>query len=173
MNVGKQFESDFKKSKPDNVLLYRLPDAAQSFGGNTNLRFSNKNPFDYIMWDKISRTLYALELKSVKGKSVSFERTAEEKGEIHYHQIKGLKYWSEYDVVSGLIIEFREIETTVFIEISELDKLLDRIPKKSFNFNDLDKNDVLYIVIPQTKKRTRYTYDIGFLIEKTKKEKIK
>ena len=85
--VGKVFENNFKKSMPDYALLYRLPDAAQSFGKSSNLRFSNKNPFDFILFDSKWKILYALELKSVKGKSISFERTKEDKGDIHYHQI--------------------------------------------------------------------------------------
>lgn len=47
-NVGKIFEEQWKKSTPDYALLYRLPDAAQSFGGSNKLRFSSKNPFDFF-----------------------------------------------------------------------------------------------------------------------------
>lgn len=142
-----------------------MPDSAQSFGRSQNLRFSSKNPFDYILWDSQRKILYALELKTVKGKSITFERTEDDHGEIHFHQIKGLSQWAEYDgTVCGFIIEFRELEKTVFIEISEFKKMLERIPKKSFNFNDLEKYAVPYVVIPQTKARTRYTYDVdGFL----------
>jgi hypothetical protein len=117
-NVGKLFESQFKLSVPDYALLYRLPDPAQSFGGGNKLRFSAKPPFDYLLWDSKRHILYALELKTVKDKSISFEREKGEHGEIHYSQIKGLNNWNKYDgIVCGFVIEFREIETTVFIEI--------------------------------------------------------
>lgn len=164
-NVGKQFEANIKKSIPDYALLYRLPDAAQSFGGTNNLRFSRKNPFDFLLWDSKRRFLYALELKTVAGKSISFERTKEEKGLIHFHQIKGLNEWNKYNgIISGFIIEFRGIETTIFVEIGLFNELISTIDKKSFNFDDLVKSHLPYIVIPQNKKRTRYTYDIdGFL----------
>lgn len=164
-NVGKLFEEDFKKSIPNYVLLYRLPDSAQSFGGSNNLRFSRKNPFDYIMFDSKKHILYALELKTVSGKSISFERDKDESGEIHYHQIKGLNEWNKFDgIVCGFIIEFREIETTVFIEIESFNYLIENIDKKSFNYNDIQNSGLPYFIIPQTKKRTRYTYDIENLL---------
>lgn len=164
-NTGKKFEADFKKSVPSYTLLYRLPDSAQAFGGSDNLRFSSKNPFDYLMWDSKKHILYALELKTVAGKAISFERNKEENREIHWHQIEGLNKWNKYDgIICGFIIEFRKIEKTVFINISDFNKLINVITKKSFNFDDLDKYNIRYITIEQTKARTRYTYDIdGFL----------
>ena len=89
-NQGKIFEESIKKSVPDYALLYRLPDAAQSFGGGSNLRFSQKNPFDFLLWDSYKHILYALEAKTVQGQSISFERNKSEHGEIHYHQISGV-----------------------------------------------------------------------------------
>ena len=70
-NIGKIFEAQIAKSMPDYVLLYRLPDSAQSFGNCKNLRFSNKSPFDFLLWNSREHVLYALELKTVKGKSIS------------------------------------------------------------------------------------------------------
>ena len=159
-SVGKLLEFQIKACTPDYALLYRLPDAAQSFGGG-NLRFSNKNPFDFLLWDSIRHKLYALETKTVAGKSISFERSNQEKGEIHFHQIQGLNEWNKYDgITCGFIIEFRKIEKTVFIEISEFNNLISKIDKKSFNFDDLDKCKVNYLIIEQEKMRTRYRYDI-------------
>lgn len=173
MNQGKRFENDIKESVPEHILLYRLNDAAQSFGRSGDLRFSLKNPFDYIMWDSNNRHLYALELKTVSGKSISFEREKEDKGIIHYHQILGLNKWNEYNgVICGFVIFFREIEKTVFIEISDFNELISVIDKKSFSFDDLDKHKIRNIIIPQTKKRTRYKYDILDFIDKTKSYKI-
>ncbi|MCD8290011.1 MAG: hypothetical protein LUC91_00735 [Prevotella sp.] len=164
-NTGKIFEQSFKKSVPENVLLYRLPDAAQSFGNNNQLRFSRKNPFDYLMWDSTAHVLYALELKTVQRQSISFERNKDEHGEIHYHQICGLNEWDRYDgITCGFVIEFRDIATTIFIDIKQFNKLMDVVPKKSFRISDLEANDIEYVVIPQRKIRTRYAYDIdGFL----------
>ena len=160
-SVGKQFERDFTKSAPDYVGVIRLPDAAQSFFKSSNLRFSNKNPYDFLLWNPKTLTLYALELKTVKGKSISFERTKDENGEIHYHQITGLDNFEKIgECVCGFVIEFRKIETTVFIEISEFNKLINAIPKKSFNYDDLEKYGVQYVIIEQQMARTRYTYNM-------------
>ena len=160
-NVGKIFEEQIKKSVPNYALLYRLPDAAQSFGGGNYLRFSRKNPFDFILWDSQKHILYALEMKSVGGKSISFERSKEENKEIHYHQIQGLNEWNKYDgIVCGFIIEFRKMGMTIFLDIDTFNRLLEIVDKASFNIDDLISNKLPYYVIPQTKKRTRYIYDI-------------
>lgn len=164
MNIGKIFEKQIKQSTPKYALMYRLADAASAFGGdNEALRFSNKSPFDYILWDSNHFRLYSLELKTVQGKSISFERKKGEKGDIHFHQIKSLREWGSYaGITSGFIIEFRKIEKTVFLPIAEFDKLIEQVDKKSFNWDDLQK--VNYTVIKQKKQRTRYTYDMaGFL----------
>lgn len=166
-NVGKRFEQDFIKSASDYVGVIRLPDAAQSFYKSSNLRFSLKNPYDYILWNPKTLTLYAIELKTVKGKSISFERSKEEHGEIHYHQIIGLQNFEKIgECVCGFIIEFRELEKTIFIPIKEFLKLQDVIPKKSFNYNDLSTYNINYIIINQTLLKTHYRYDIdSFLLE--------
>ena len=114
----------------------------------------------------IQLNVSALEMKTVAGKSISFERTKEEKGEIHFHQIAGLNEWNEYDgIICGFVIEFRKIETTVFIEISEFNKLINAIPKKSFNYDDLEKYGVQYVIIEQQMARTRYTYNMDKFLQ--------
>lgn len=165
-NTGKQFEDDIKKSVPHEVLLYRLPDAAQSFGGGNKLRFSLKNPFDFLAWDSRSHRLFALEMKTVSGISISFEREPGQSGVIHYHQIQGLKDWNQYDgITCGFIIEFRKIATTVFLDIAEFENLIARIDKKSISFRDITELQIPHIIIPQRKLRTRYRYDLDALLK--------
>lgn len=165
-NAGKQFETAIKSACPDGILIYRLKDPAGAFGGSSSLRFSNRNPFDFLMFDPSKRILYALELKTVSGKSISFERTAEDHGEIHRHQIDGLKEWGAYGgVIAGFIIEFRELETTVFLHIDGFCSMAAQLRKKSFRLEDLDRLGIPYLVIPQEKKRTRYRYDIAAFLE--------
>lgn len=166
MNQGKIFENDFRKSAPGWLLVYRLPDAAQSFGRSNNLRFSRKNPFDFLLWDSIGRNLFAIELKTVSGKSISFERSKDESKEIHYHQIAGLDEWSRYkNTFCGFIIEFRAIEKTIFLRIEDFLKLISIITKKSFTIQDLEEHNISYLVVPQSKLRTHYKYDVDFLIK--------
>lgn len=168
-NVGKVLEEQWKKSTPDYALLYRLPDAAQSFGGSNNLRFSSKNPFDFLLFDSKRRRLFALELKTVSGTSISFERKNEDNGEIHFHQIQGLNQWNKYEgIVCGFIIEFRKLQKTVFIDIKEFNRIIDLIPKKSFNYNDLGTYNIKHTIISQKKARTRFTYGVDEFLETIK-----
>lgn len=171
-NIGKQFEAALKKSVPDYALFYRLPDPAQSFGGAERTRFSRHNPFDFLLWDSVRHVLYAIEAKTVKGKSISFERSKSDHGEIHHYQIAGLNEWNKYDgIVSGFVIEFRELETTIFIDIDSFNTLIEGIDKKSFNWQDLQDSGLPFFIIPQKKKRTQYTYDIAKLLSEFKNER--
>jgi len=170
-NSGKIFEDQLKASIPDYALLYKIPDVSRKYGESSEKIARNnlkacKNPFDFILWNSKTRVLFALECKTVKGKSIAFEREGDKecKG-IHWHQIKGLTKWSEYDgICAGFIIEFREIETTIFLNIKEFNKLIDLNDKKSFNIKDLESAGIKYIIIPQKLKRIRYTYDIEELL---------
>lgn len=170
---GKTFENNFEKSAPDYVKVYRIPDPPQSFNRDSNLRFSRKNPFDFFLWDSRHRVLYALELKTVKGKSINFERTEDEKkcDGIHFHQAEGLKEYNRYNgLVCGFIIEFRGDEKTVFLGIDDYFELIQFVGKKSFCFKDLDDYDISYVMIPQRAVRVNYRYDIEPLLTKKAEE---
>ena len=92
------------------------------------MRFSAKNPFDFLLWDSKRHILYALEAKTVSGKSISFERDKEDKGVIHIHQINGLNSWNKYDgITCGLLIEFRELEKTIFLDIEDMNQVMARL----------------------------------------------
>ena len=117
---------------------------------------------------------FCLELKSVAGKSISFERTKNDKGEIHYHQIEYLKSCLNYrNIIPGLIIDFRGTDNTWFLNIKEWDDLINSISKKSFNESDL----ISYshpILISKKKLKVNYRYDVSkFLQDTTKMEEDK
>lgn len=169
LSTGKKFENNWAKSAPDYALVYRIPDSAQAFGKTSGLRFSRKNPFDYLVWDSQRYRLYALELKTVAGKSISFERDQEDAGEIHFHQISGLNKWNEYrGIICGFVIEFRVQELTIFLEIEQFNTLSRAIEKKSFGIRDLDDNNIPYFVIPQRKVRVNYRYDMDKFLSEMK-----
>ena len=156
------------KCVPDYVGVIRIPDPAQSFSHASNLRFTRKNPYDFILWNPRTYTFYALELKTVKGKSISFERSEEESGDIHFYQIEGLKKTSDVgNCVCGFIIEFREISKTIFLQIDNFLKLQDTIDKKSFTIADLESNNIPYIVIDQHLMITNSKYEVGDFLSKT------
>ena len=108
---------------------------------------------------------FCLELKSVAGKSISFERTKNDKGEIHYHQIEYLKSCLNYrNIIPGLIIDFRGTDNTWFLNIKEWDDLINSISKKSFNESDL----ISYshpILISKKKLKVNYRYNIQQFID--------
>ena len=170
-NIGKKFEDNFKKSIPDDIMQYRLPDAAQSFAPSSGLRFSNKNPCDCFMY--YYPTLFTLELKSVSTTSISFERTKEDKGKvIHYHQIEGLRKFAKYKgIISGFVINFRhkdDTETCYFLHINDFDRLIDSIDKKSFNEKNLQQFNP--IIIENTKLKVNYRYSVRKFIEDAQKK---
>ena len=108
---------------------------------------------------------FCLELKTVAGKSISFERTKKDKGEIHYHQIEYLKSCLNFkNVIPGLIIDFRGTDNTWFLNIYEWDTLINSITKKSFNESDL----LSYshpILISKKKLKVNYRYDVEKFIK--------
>lgn len=166
-NIGKVFEQNWKNSCPDNIFYYRPPDAAQSFGENSNLRFSSKSPCDCFMFN--GKILYTLELKSVKTKSISFERTKEDKGVIHKHQIDSLKKFSSYkNVVSGFLFNFRLSDMTYFCSIEDFINMINNLEKKSFNEKDL-LEQCNSIKIEKKKLKVNYRYNIEHFLQITNK----
>lgn len=172
-NQGKQFEENWKKSIPENVFYHRLVDPPQSFNQKQgNLRFSWKNPCDCFLYNGNKRLFYALELKTSGTKSFSFEleENTNKTANIHYHQIESLIEFSKYPFfVSGFIFNFRyedkDIESTYFQSISDFEKMVKKLGKKSFNEKDLLKYNP--IKIEQKKKRVNYTYNVEKFLEDT------
>lgn len=175
-NKGKLFEESIRDSiDKEKHLLVRLNDQPQSFANTA--KFSLKNPFDYLLFD--SKTLWCLELKSTKNKSFSFEDINGDNDEnkmIHRHQIFGLQKHAKYEnVEAGFIFNFRHFEddadkyfeTTYYQSIDDFLKMIKNIGKKSFNEIDVVLNGA--VKIQGIKKRKRYTWDIGSLIEQYNK----
>lgn len=110
-----------------------------------------------------------LELKTVAGKSISFERTKKDKGEIHYHQIEYLKSCLIFkNIISGLIIDFRGTDNTWFLNIYEWDDLINSITKKSFNESDL-LSYTHPILISKKKLKVNYRYNVEEFINNVTK----
>lgn len=167
-NVGKILEQNWKLSCPDYLFVFRPPDAAQSFDMSSKLRFSQHSLCDYIMFDGNRNTLWTIELKSVAGTSISFEREKTDKGVIRYYQIESLKKTSAHkNVCSGLVIDFRGSDNTYFLPITQWDRLINSIEKKSFNEKDL----LTYarpVFIKKRKLKVNYRYDVEKFLEETR-----
>ena len=167
-NRGKVFEENFKKSVPSYAMLYRLPDQAQVYSYSDKIRFTQKNPCDFLLWDSRARRLIWVELKTTLNKSMSFERTPEDKGMIHNHQIAGLEKFSAWEgVTAGFVLEFaaNDEPQTVYIEVNDFINFIRRLPKKSFCIADLDEYGVPYYVIGQHLKKKHHKYDVGLWLE--------
>lgn len=112
--------------------------------------------------------LWTIELKTVSGKSISFERDKNDKGVIHFYQIESLKKFSTYkNVVSGLLIDFRGSDNTYFLMIDEWDELINSVDKKSFNENDLLKY-ANPISIEKKKLKVNYKYNVTKFLQDTR-----
>ena len=133
-----------------------MRDNASSFSGGNNTRFASSNICDYILFDDMTRTLYLIECKSTKGTSVPLSM-------IRNNQIEGLQEASKHNLVAGILVNFRnENNDTFFILIDEFIDMMNSINKKSFNIKDLESIGATRV--ENTKKRTRYTYNIEKLV---------
>jgi recombination protein U len=156
-NQGKRFEQDIQASCPGSCWIYRLRDNASSFSGGDKTRFTSSNICDYILLDDNSKTLFLLELKSVQSTSIPFSLIRE-------NQIKGLLEASKHQLVAGFLFNYRnENNDTFFMFADNFADMMKSIGKKSFNVKDCEKYGATRV--GSTKKRTRYTYDIGSLVE--------
>lgn len=72
MNVGKQFEADWKRSVPPDAWCYRLRDSgATYYGGSNNLRFSVDNICDFLIYRYPCH--YLFELKTCDTPSIPLQ----------------------------------------------------------------------------------------------------
>ena len=155
-NAGKLFEADVKSSIPKNCWYYRLRDNASSFAGGGNTRFTSNNICDCLIFDDVTKTLLLVECKSTKGTSVPLTMIRE-------NQKNGLLEASQHHLIAGLLVNYRnENNDTFFITINDYVEMVKRINKKSFNIKDLVANGA--VKVGCSKKRSRYRYEIGKLI---------
>lgn len=153
-NVGKDFEKDFKNSIPDNVFYYRFKDSSGAWQQTEITRFTTSNIADCLLFN--GTKLYILELKTVKGKSFSFKN-------VRGNQLKEMLKASKFTgIVAGFVINFRDVEKTVFIEVNEFYDIMNRCGKKSFNLQDLEFHH--YTDIKRKKLKVHYRYDLSALI---------
>lgn len=164
MNLGKDFENQVRESVLliPNVYYLRLNDPPQSFTQHSDTKFSKQNPYDCLIYQY--PILIAIESKTTDKTSLSFTFSTDvKKTIIHAHQITGL--WDAFTrgLSSGFLFNFREKEETYFLHIYDFMQFAKDTTKKSINYDDIKEYNG--ILIPQTKKRTKFTYDINTLIE--------
>jgi len=166
-NVGKIFEEDFKKSFDETkYMVHRLKDTAQSYNKSKDTSFTWDNPCDFFIYSSNSKTLYAIENKSTKYKSMTFDReyVKDSTKMIKYHQIDSLTTLSEYNgIIAGLVLNFRDeddnTQRTYFQDIRDFRKMINDIDKKSFNEIDLILHNGKKIEGQKKRVRYRWSFD--------------
>lgn len=165
VSSGKQFEKDFSSSIPSYCFLHRLKDTAQSYNKSENTQYTWNNPCDFFILDSNSRLFYAIECKSTKHKSMSVQINKDDESSkmVKYHQIESLTKIAEYNgVIAGFFLNFRDeknkTERLYFINIIDLNRMMEEIGKVSFNEIDIILHNG--IKISGTKKRVHYTWDL-------------
>ena len=114
------------------------------------------------------KVLYTLELKSVGTTSISFERTKEDKGVVHKHQIDNLLNFSTYEnIISGFVLDFRLSDKTFFCMIEEFVNMINHLDKKSFNEKDLF-DWCNPIEIEKKKMKVNYRYNVQKFLDDTR-----
>ena len=157
-NAGKIFEQDFINSMPGSASCLRFNDAG-GWGQSTKTRFTTKSICDFVVY--YNRTLYLLELKSHKGKSLPLSC-------IKDHQIKGLAtHMIKPHVHAGLIINFRDLNETYFLNIQHVVDLINTTTIKSISIALCRQKGVL---IRQRIKKVRYTYSVDDLFNIAEEE---
>ena len=138
--VGKNFETDFANSCPDDMVLVRLKDG-KGYG---------KNPCDFILLTKDKG--YMLELKTTKEKRLP-------KSNIREHQLEILSTVERMDIPAYFVINFRTYDETYVIGANEIKQVFDS-GKKSIPLDWFREN---HTPLKQHKKRTRWRYDYNFI----------
>lgn len=165
-NIGKDFENQIRECiiTLDNVYYLRIPDPPQSFKQNSDngLRFSNNNPYDFIIYSY--PYFFTIENKSTSENRISWSMDKKNKNvSIKTHQIHGLFESYKKGAISGFIFNFRKDNITYFMHILDFMKFIANSTKKSINIGDVKSNNG--ILIPQTLKRVKYNYDMQFMID--------
>lgn len=155
-NQGKIFEQNFRKSIPinDKIYYYRLKDTASSYyGGNDNLRFSQNNIADAIMFyvGSMFSYLFILEFKSHKGKSLPLTC-------IRKNQLEEMSEASKkIGVRPILVVFFSDIEKCYALDIEDVNNFTNSCDRKSIPIEFFDNNAT---EIETIKLRTNYKYNI-------------
>ena len=171
---GKIFEKNFAEAaKRQDVFCLRLNDTSQAYQQETKnqTHFTPHNCCDYLVHFK--GTLFALELKSTKYKSISIQRDEKNPTSmIKKHQLNSLIKLSQYDEVkAGFILNFREEDedeniiddNTYYLDIKQMSNFLYKSDKNSIN--KLDIIDYGGIRIDCKKVRKYFTYDVKGLLK--------
>lgn len=159
-NQGKIFEQDFRASlnldNPD-LFFYRFKDGTASWGGNQQnnfVRFQNYNIADEMIFYK--GTLFILELKNHKGKSLPFSCIREKQFEEMY------KASFKKNVFPMLIIFFSDVQECYAIKIIDVIRFKGENISKSISLSFIRQNG---FKIDSRKLQTHYRFFVEDFLE--------
>ena len=168
MNKGKLFEKDIKNSaQAQKIWILRLNDTSLSWVKEKTARFTPHNVCDFLAYEY--PYLFAWECKSTTYKSITIQREVKGQGMIKMLQIQDLTNLSLVNgIFSGLILNFRNDEDisdniTYYLPIDKFNEFLAAEDKSSINQKDCEHYGG--IVVPQSKKRVHYFYDLDLLMK--------
>lgn len=146
--VGKKFEQDFQKSVPTGFYYYRLRDAA-GWRVGTDTRFTVSNDYDMFMF--ALGYLFAIELKTVKGRSIPFSA-------LNSNQEMGLMKAAAHEgVQSGVLVFLRASDEIFWVPIWEWVSAKARLERKSLGLTELRD---IGIAVSFRRPRTRIKVDV-------------
>lgn len=144
--IGNKFQEDFFKSVPTVYYIERYKDSPSMYK-------KVHNPADFFLMGNVM--LIQVECKTVQGISFPFSN-------ITWAQLfKMVINCTKTNVVGGYLINFRDLEKTYYIRVQDLLVFMVTSCRKSIPEAVL--RDIA-VLVPQKKKRTRYAYDIDYLI---------
>lgn len=109
INKGKVFEKNFEDSVSESGHWYFRVRDVNPVALKNNFAIP-RNPYDTMIFD--GTYLFTLELKSTQNKSITHRGS---NPQIKEHQIEALHKASEHEnIVSGLVINFREVDNRTF-----------------------------------------------------------
>lgn len=144
---GKKFEEDFANSVPNSVFKQRLKDDMSGFKNVANI-------CDYILYRYPS--LYLLELKSHKGKSIPFDALREK-------QISGLfAEVGRRGVRAGFVFCFSDIEEVYYVKAEDVVSFINSGERKSFPIEWCREHGKR---LEGEKARTRFKYNVDKFLD--------
>ena len=163
-NRGREFEAEVKKSADkQDIFIWKIPDTYVPIKDISKAGWAPKMPADFIAhYDGV---LFYIECKSTNGKSISIQRTKDDKSKmIQLHQWTSLLKFERKDVRCGLMLCFdNEGKHNVYWwRIKDFKKFLDKCKKKSCNEKDVIKYGGKRV--KQEKAIKHYTYDIAAML---------
>lgn len=160
LQSGKKFEQNFKNSVPKDIFYYRFRDSASTYyGGNSNLRFSNTNIADCLLFNGCK--LILCELKAHKGSSIPLDCIIGKKSK--EKQINDLHQASLFKNVNAYIICFFEDKELCYaLPISKFVEFNENSDRKSVPISYFQENG---IEIKTKKLKTNYMFQLDNLIE--------